>query len=264
MESIESLGFHLIRVAFDTSTEHPHTMFIKRHSVKTSQNNNTLFAVNVPCYCNETALTNIFQDCGPVSSVHLRERPGSFEDDAPQTKSLILSYIKEERCTFKVAYICFENSDSVGIAMQISSDTVRYMSTEERPVLTGMAKWVKQYRDRYPDPALVQKEADEYMQKFDAEELKKKNELKDAMEPDEEGWVTVPVKKKTPAILKKELKRSKKAEKKMRVEKELQHFYMFQQREAKRDKIATLRQQFEEDKKRIAQMQQQRKFKPFA
>jgi len=265
MDSIEGLGFHMITVAMDTTTTTPHTMFIKRHSVKSSHNNNnTLFAVNVPCYCNETALTNIFQDCGPISSVHLRERPGSFEEDAAQTPSLILNYIKKERCTFKVAYICFENSDSVDIAMQISPDTVRYMSTEERPVLTGMAKWVKQYRDRYPDVSLVQKEADEYMTKFDAGELQKKSELKDAMEPDEEGWVTVPVKRKTPAMTRKELKRSKKAEKKIRVEKELQHFYMFQQREAKRDKIATLRQQFEEDKKRIAQMQQQRKFKPFS
>jgi len=264
MDSIESLGFHTIRASFDQTTTTPHSIFIKKHSVKTSEQKNdaTLFVVNVPCYCNETALKNIFQDCGPISSVHLRERPGSYEDDAEP--SIIMNFLKKERHTFKVAYVCFENSDSLDIAMQISSDTIRYMSTVENPVLTGMAKWAKSYRDRYPDTTLVQKEADAYMAKFDAEELEKKNNMKDANEPDEDGWVTVPVKRKTPAMTRKEVKRTKKAEKRVRAEKELQHFYMFQQREAKRDKIATLRQQFEEDKKRIAQMQQQRKFKPFA
>jgi len=263
MESIESLGFHTICVAFNTTTKSPHTMFVKRHSVKSSKQNNTLFAVNVPCYCNEVALKNIFADCGPITSVHIRERPGSYEDDAAHSSSLIMNFIKKTPNTFKVAYVCFENSDSVDIALQISSDTVRYMSTEEKPVLTGMKKWIKQYAARYPDRALVQKEADDYMTAYDAEEQKKKDDEIDALEPDAEGWVTVPVKRKA-APTKKEIKKSKKAEKKMRIEKELQHFYMFQQREAKRDKIANLRQQFEEDKKRIAQMQQLRKFKPFS
>jgi len=267
MDSLESLGFHTIQVAFDSaSTTTPHTMFIKRHAVKTSSalEKNTLFVVNVPCYCTETALRNIFADCGPITSVHIRERPGSHMDTTENTSSensVVMNYIKKSTCKFKVAYVTFESADSVDIALQISTQTVRYMSTEDAPVLTGVEKWMAQYKERYPDMKLVQQEADEYMREFDMREAEVKAAEVDALEPDAEGWVTIPVKKKA-APTSKELKRAKKAEKKRRAEKELQHFYMFQQREAKRDKIATLRQQFEEDKKRIAQMQQLRKFKP--
>jgi len=259
MESIESLGFHIIQVAFDKTTVSPHSMFIKRHSVKTSEKN-TLFIVNVPCYCNKVGVKNIFSDCGPIASVCIRERPGSYEE--VQSSSLIMNYIKKVSYKFKVAYVTFDNTDSVDIALQMSSDVIRYMSTDDKPVLTGIEKWVKQYADRYPDKSLIQKEADDYMKMYDQKENEKKEAQEDSLKPDEEGWVTIPVKKKV--LSKKEYKISKKAEKKKRIEKELQHFYMFQQREAKRDKIATLRQQFEEDKKRIAHMQQLRKFKPFS
>lgn len=264
MESIESLGFHVIQVAFDDSTETPHSMFIKRHSVKTSDNSSTLFVVNVPCYCNNIGLENIFRDCGPITSILIRERPGP-SNDTNDNGSIILNYVKKVSHKFKVAYITFENADSIDIALQISGDTIRYMSTADHPVLTGIEKWIKQYADRYPDASLVQKESDEYMRKFDEKEKLEKEALSDALQPDEDGWVTIPVKKKTSSKKEKKEKRiNKKTERKKRIEKELQNFYLFQQREAKRDKIATLRQQFEEDKKRIAQMQQLRKFKPFS
>jgi len=260
MDSIEALGFHIIQVAFDDTTTSPHSMFIKRHSVKTAEKN-ILFVVNVPCYCNKNGLSNIFLDCGPISSVSIHERPGSHEETLMQCSSLIMNYIKKKSYKFKVAYVTFDNPDSVDIALQMSSDAIRYMSTEDNPVLTGIQKWVKEYADRYPDKSLIQMEADEYMRRYDQKVQDENKALEDSLKPDEEGWVTIPVKKK--GLTKNKLKTSKKAEKKKRIEKELQHFYMFQQREVKRDKIATLRQQFEEDKKRIAQMQQLRKFKPF-
>lgn len=265
MDSLELLGFHIIQVAFDDSTDTSHSMFIKRHTVKTSGNSTTLFAVNVPCYCTKDGLENIFQDCGPIESIQLRERPGPLEE-SNETESIILNYIKQKSHKFKVAYVTFTNSDSVDIALQINSETIRYMSTGDRPVLTGLEKWMKEYADRYPDMELVQREADEYMKEFDTKEREEREALEDGLEPDAEGWVTIPVKKKAVPTKKekKEKRINKKTERKKRIEKELQNFYLFQQREAKRDKIATLRQQFEEDKKRIAQMQQLRKFKPFS
>ena len=44
---------------------------------------------------------------------------------------------------------------------------------------------------------------------------------------------------------------------------ELVNFYRFQMREAKRERLAALRQRFEEDKARIAKMKAARKFMPF-
>jgi len=263
MDSIESLGFHVILVAFDESTEAPHSMFIKRHSAKASDNSTTLFVVNVPCYCSKVGLENIFRDCGPIDSIQLRERPGAL-NDSNENEGIILNYLKRKSHKFKVAYVTFRNADSIDVALQINADTIRYMSTEDHPVLTGIEKWFESYADRYPDMSVVQKEADDYMKSFDEKERSEKDTLSSALEPDEDGWVTIPVKKSSSKKEKKEKRINKKTERKKRIEKELQNFYLFQQREAKRDKIATLRQQFEEDKKRIAQMQQLRKFKPFS
>jgi len=268
MDSIESLGFHVIQVAYDETSTSPHQMFIKQHSVKNTDNAPTLFLVNVPCYCSKPALNNIFKDCGPIDSIRLAERPGPAppSDDSSGSK-IILNYIKKTSHKFKVAYITFKASDSIDIALQLSSDVIHYMSTKERPVLTGLAKWMEAYASRYPDTALVQKEADLFMAAWDQKEAEEKDAEVDALLPDAEGWVTIPVKKNTSVLNKKEKNEkriNKKADRKKRNEKELQNFYLFQQREAKRDKIAVLRQQFEEDKKRIAQMQQLRKFKPFA
>jgi ribosomal RNA-processing protein 7 len=45
--------------------------------------------------------------------------------------------------------------------------------------------------------------------------------------------------------------------------KELVNLYPWQQRETQRQQIAELRQKFEEDKRRVAEMKARRKFKPF-
>ena len=43
----------------------------------------------------------------------------------------------------------------------------------------------------------------------------------------------------------------------------LNDFYSFQSRETKRDRLVKLREQFEDDKNRIAKMKAERKFKPY-
>ena len=89
--------------------------------------------------------------------------------------------------------------------------------------------------------------------------------MKAAGEPDDDGWMTVmPTKKPLgPQKPVRMSKKKKKAIKNQKQEKELLNFYMFQQREQKRDKVADLRRKFEEDKKKIAMMKQERRFKPF-
>jgi len=88
--------------------------------------------------------------------------------------------------------------------------------------------------------------------------------------PDADGWVTVTKKGKkktegaegkkmgvaylTPFELQQMQEKAK--------EKQLSDFYRFQRSENRKNYIDTLRQKFEEDKKRIERMKQQRKFKP--
>merc|ERR1712080_223558 len=118
-------------------------MFIKRHSVKTD-NKRTLFVVNVPCYCNKIALTNVFSQSGPIKSICISDRPGSKHEDSKESANVILDYVRKQPCTFKVAYVEFEDADSVDIAMKLNFGVVRYMSTQDKPVLTGIEKWMKQ------------------------------------------------------------------------------------------------------------------------
>ena len=50
---------------------------------------------------------------------------------------------------------------------------------------------------------------------------------------------------------------------KKRKRKELVNFYSWQLRESQREEIARLRQRFEEDKQRVAQLRAARKFRPY-
>lgn len=51
--------------------------------------------------------------------------------------------------------------------------------------------------------------------------------------------------------------------KKKKKDAELQNFYRFQQKRDRQNKLEGLRQQFEDDKKRVALLKANRKFKPF-
>lgn len=256
---------HSIQCCFDDLTDEPHTLFMKRHSAKNTEGSNrTLFVVNVPSYCDEDGLRNIYSDCGFITAVHILDQPGEINVFLNQTK--VLHYIAKKINTFKVAYVVFKHENSIDTALEMSSSVVRYISTKENAVVTGIDKWINEYKKKYPAEDFIHDDVDEYMKKFDEQQFQEKEALKDAGEPDDDGWETIPVTKKSSVNRVnniKENKINKKLEKKKRSEKELMNFYLFQQRESKRDKIADLRQKFEEDKKRITQMRQQRKFKPF-
>ncbi|XP_057311769.1 ribosomal RNA-processing protein 7 homolog A-like isoform X2 [Hydractinia symbiolongicarpus] len=206
---------HSIQCSFNDLSDEPHTLFMKRHSAKNTEGSNrTLFVVNVPSYCDEDGLRNIFSDCGFITAVHILDQPGEINVFLNRTN--VLRYIVKKVNTFKVAYVVFKHENSIDTALEMSSSVVRYISTKENPVVTGIDKWINEYEKKYPAEDVIQDDIDEYMKKFDEQQFK-----------------------------------------------ELMNFYLFQQRESKRDKIADLRQKFEEDKKRITQMRQQRNFKPF-
>jgi len=255
--------FHEIPVCLENGIDQPHTLFVKRHIQKDVSECKTLFIVNIPCYCNKTGLMNIFSECGNIINIKLTDSPaGNIEENDVNKQSKIFKYLKKKNSKFKYAYITFKDTTSVDIALEMSSSNTRYISTEENPVVTGINKWVTNYKLRFIDENLLEADADEYLRKYDMNEWKRKEALKNSTEADDEGWVTIPLKKK--AIKpQNDPKFQKQDEKNKRKEKELMNFYLFQQREAKRDKVAELRKQFEEDKKRITQMRQLRKFKPF-
>ncbi|KAG6544578.1 hypothetical protein Mapa_014000 [Marchantia paleacea] len=136
--------------------------------------------------------------------------------------------------------------------------------------LTGMKKWLADYRAKRPGLDVLQKEVDDFMADFDAKEEKARLEKMAAAE--EEGWTLVvgnKGRKKTTdtesgvrvgaiSSLAAEEK-SKKQSKKETTD----DFYRFQRRDARRNEVLELQKKFEEDKKRIAKMREARKFRPY-
>ena len=164
---------------------------------------------------------------------------------------------------FKVAYIVFKKASSLQKALQLDSSELRYFSTEERPVDTGISKWCKEYARNYPNPTKLQKEIDEFMDEFDKRQEEEKEKAKRLQsEPDEEGWVTVGKGGRKPGASKVEAAGLLEKKKKKKQKQQL-YFYNFEQRETRREHIAQLRKKFEEDKEKVAKMKAARKFRPY-
>jgi len=106
------------------------------------------------------------------------------------------------------------------------------------------------------------------MVEYDKQESEMKKRI-EAMRnvPDEEGWITIP-KKKSKLSTPQDIKITPSAVSASvgiidNKDKILNDFYRFQKRENKREALTELRRKFEEDKKRIAKLKENRKFKPY-
>ena len=131
-----------------------------------------------------------------------------------------------------------------------------------------MRRWISDYKSRIiTDWDHFQKDLDDYMMEYDAKKEAEDAKLKEiGEEADEDGWVTVTSKSKKSARKSQnnhKNERSKAKAKAIGKKKELLNFYKFQKKERKEDLIQNLRERFEEDKKRVASMRAERKFKPY-
>ncbi|XP_025104636.1 ribosomal RNA-processing protein 7 homolog A-like [Pomacea canaliculata] len=260
--------FYVIPVQFDTRCNHPHYLYLKKHVTRENDEakpkDRTLFIVNVPPYATEESLRRVFSSCGKVLKVFLHEKPTKGEP--PQEKSKFFPVHRPPQ-GFKVAYIVFKQSNSVDKALNLPYSKPLILSTSDAPIVTGIAKWKREYVDRTSiDISEMKREIDEFMSDFDkltAEKEKKAKEMEG--QADDEGWITVTRvgKNKGAPRTEAEAKRVTSKDKKRRKEKELINFYSFQVRESKKQEIMELRRKFEEDKQKIALMKAARKFRPY-
>lgn len=118
-----------------------------------------------------------------------------------------------------------------------------------------MDKLLKKYNDSVVDVVDLKKKV---KKKLDVYETKMKEAKKPTYEEQDDGWITVHHKggrdptKKHSAKLKKNKKRK---------DDKVINFYAFEVKESKLKKHKELLERFEEDKKRLAKMREQRKFK---
>ena len=131
----------------------------------------------------------------------------------------------------------------------------------------GLKAWVEAHKAQKPGNVELQRRLDEWMEDYEAEEERRKAASMAAME--EDGWTVVQRHKgrkkntsDTGVTVGGVAAAAAAARASQKRPAEHADFYRFQQREKRRSDLLELRERFEEDKKRLAELKAVRKFKP--
>lgn len=244
------------------NSESPHTIYFKEHLVRdhTAErpSGKTLFVVNIPPYVDEGGIKNAFLKAGSIKSVELLEKPGPSE-----TKTIDKFLPVVQKPTFKVAYVVFNKVSQLDQALALTE--LSPVNNDTYQLKSGLKKWIEEYNSSILLAKELKEKVEGFMKNYDEKTKQAEEKEKKLEEEDDEGWVTVTKRGKVQSFA-----RSEKVENKVRAKeehnkkrKELQNFYTFQIRESKMKHVVALRQKFEEDKRKIAQIKQSRRFKPF-
>lgn len=260
-------GYKVIPLRLASDAEHCHSIYMKEHFIRLMDPNKprgrTLFLLNVPPYVTEKSLENFFNHTGSVHSVTFAEKPG--RDEAEKWIQNTTEFSNNEvPFKFKVAYVVFKTTNSVGRALQVSSIDLFSATTKETLIETGMQLWHSRYQNTLLDIEKTQTYIDQYMAAYDEREREAAAAAKNS-EADPDGWVTVGKQGRNSGFEQKDTVIGKLEEKieKGKKKKELSNFYTFQIRESKMKNIIELRKKFEEDKHKIETLKQTRRFRPF-
>uniref|UniRef100_A0A1B0BPM2 RRM domain-containing protein n=1 Tax=Glossina palpalis gambiensis TaxID=67801 RepID=A0A1B0BPM2_9MUSC len=260
-------GYKVIPLRVSAEAEHCHSVFMKEHFIRLIDPNKpkgrTLFILNIPPYVTTQSLEKFFQQYGPVEFVIFAEKPGRDETEKWHENLTEFSNVKPP-FKFKVAYVVFKKSASLGRALEASAINLFSDTTNESFIESGMQLWHTQYQETILDIEQTQKHIEEYMAAYDERERLALEAAKNSA-ADADGWITVGKQGRDSGFEQKESVLNKLEQKieKGKKKKELTNFYTFQIRESKMKNILELRKKFEEDKKKIEMIKQTRRFKPF-
>ncbi|ORX52424.1 hypothetical protein DM01DRAFT_1336795 [Hesseltinella vesiculosa] len=261
----------------------------------------TLFLVNLPVDTTDAHLQYLFRSHGKVASITYRDSLSashSTVDDcndllSPELDDVYTSQLltdkgkkrkltKSEQETAKrrlrrilhtgaSAHLVFESSAALDKVMAMTR-IVRHWQVSEQDTLQplGFQRYVLACEQSRPDHQYLQSQVDAYMLKFKANEYQKEREAQERLNKmDDDGFVVVS-----------RFKRKKNTDGDIQVtvanaasvqnydpskakKKELVDFYRFQLREKKQSELTDLRKRFEQDRAKISQLKQARKFKPY-
>ncbi|KAL4658024.1 Gastric cancer antigen Zg14-like [Arapaima gigas] len=262
-------GFTVLSLKYKSDSVSQHSLYIKEHRVRAEKTtyrplDRTLFVLNIPPYCSEEIVKDLFSSFGNVQSVELRDKPGTPESSEPKLSKYFRPSLKKG---FSVAYVVFTNPSGVKAAKFHPYNVPLVVCTENRPVRVGIQKWMQQYKQSLVNQEELQAAVDSFMQEYDKKKEEESEQQKEAEEEeDEDGWVKVTRGgrgRKARPHSEMANQRALQKEAKKRKRKELLNFYVWQHRHRQREHIADLRKKFEEDKQRIALLRAQRKFRPY-
>ncbi|XP_077357589.1 ribosomal RNA-processing protein 7 homolog A [Festucalex cinctus] len=261
-------GFTVLPLKFNSDAKFEHKLFVKEHKVRSETSSHrpldrTLFVLNIPPYCSEDVVKELFSQFGPVESVELSDHPGSSHQSEPKLSRFFKP--AEKRC-FKVGYIVFKKPSSIAAAKSHPYNVHLVVCSTQHTVKTGVQKWIQEYKDIFVQPEKLQNVVDEFMKNFDKMKEEEEERLKlevEQQKEDEEGWVKVSRGHKARPHSEAANKKALQKEMGKKKRKELLNFYSWQHKNTQKEHIAELRKKFEEDKQRIAILRAQRKFRPY-
>ncbi|KAF4519350.1 hypothetical protein B566_EDAN011356 [Ephemera danica] len=257
-----------LAVKYKSSCTAHHWLYCKEHSVREKHvgkpAGRTLFIINVPPYYTEKCMNKLFNQYGTVTAVYFHKNPTS---SLPPEETSKIFHVHQTIKGFKVAYVVFDSPSCVSAIQKLNwSEPAVVWDAADKDAPIAIDRWKAEYDARIPDVEELQAEIDSFMEKHDKQVSEEERKLKETEgQPDDEGWITVTRRGNKPGFARKESveQRVLAKESKKKANKELKNFYQFQIRESKMNNLAELRHKFEEDKKKIAQLRQARKFRPY-
>lgn len=260
-------------VKYDAACKHQREILFKpnedRRTDPLKPHGRTLFLLKVPPYCHERSVRKIFGKFGRIESVSFESTLSSRPDKAlPSVIKAFtiddLKYFPKEKVEgYCYAYIVYEEHASIKKAMNHKVKPTATLLSQSEEV--GMKKWIREFKEQYPDKDKLKQNVDSFMYRYDNAMKQIEEEEKLAGEEDQDGWIKVTKGGKIPCVPRTDANqlRAKEKLKNKNKRKDLLNSYSYQIRETKRQKIIELRQKFEEDKLRVQEMVDARKFKPF-
>jgi len=199
---------------------------------------------------NDKALKQAFDSVSSVESV-------VFDDDTKE------QLFPQKEIKYRTVVVVFKNATAL---IELTDKKVQVVLTsKEHPLENTLDIWRENYNKSIISCGDIIRRINAVVDKYDEEAAKRKKEVKESTEADEEGWITV--RRGKPESMKREhaiLEKNKaKAAKKKRLEADVAEMYQYRIRESKLGQLRQLREKFEADKLKIAQIKAGRKFRPF-
>lgn len=228
-----------------------HFIYIRKHQPRTTseEGENAIYAVNLPT---DTSLSHIRQLCQALGN------------------TLVSDYIPELGVSGNRAKIIFP--DKTACSRFLSK--AKAAKPEDNiiwPVspLSGSKRYLESVMAKYVDQQQLYKEVNSYMEEFAKEEERKLQQVqKLSQNVDEDGFTMVVGSKRKssggiakPQIMTKEMLEAQQAKKKRKKEKT--DFYRFQLREQKKNEMNNLLKRFQDDKLKIQELRQKKRFRPY-
>ncbi|EEB08462.1 rRNA processing protein Rrp7 [Schizosaccharomyces japonicus yFS275] len=214
-----------------------HDCFLKEDA----EAENSIFLINVPSDATEKCIKNIMSELG-----------GRVVTVNPPLS-------KNRSCNLKLHIQLLEENEVKRVLKQASKKSlvIQWPMTQS----SGLERFTRQYDRQFPRHEVLQESVDAYMNRVAKMEAERKKQLLLARnQPDEDGFITVVRGGRNRVGNEEEAKAILARKKEVGIH---HNFYRWQVREEKKKKLNDLVRKFEQDKQRIQQIRESRRFKPY-